>query len=152
LHYLATGNILAGSGTGKQKMAGYPANRNRISGTSLLWRRWLASCPVTFWRQKVPVCYTGTHCHRKHWSHLCVTLVKVLYTLVSRRKIVTVKVLTYSICDHDIVYHCTLHSTDLSCPMSHSRGSAVFDVVICAASNWGCCLKWEFTVSGHAVS
>jgi len=55
----------------------------------------------------------------------CVTLVKVLYTLVSRRKIVTLKMVTCSICDHDIVYHCTLHSTDLSCPMSRSRGSAV---------------------------
>jgi len=37
LHYPATGNILAGSGTGQQKLAGYLANRNRnwISGTSL---------------------------------------------------------------------------------------------------------------------
>jgi len=39
-HYPAeiSGTILAGTGagTGLEKMAGYPANRNRISGTSLI--------------------------------------------------------------------------------------------------------------------
>ena len=37
LRYPVPGTILAGTGagTGFEKMAGYPANRNRISGTSL---------------------------------------------------------------------------------------------------------------------
>ena len=37
LRYPVPGTILAGTGTGLEKMAGYPAdrNRNRISGTSL---------------------------------------------------------------------------------------------------------------------
>jgi len=36
LHYPVPVNIFAGTATGWQKMAGYPANRNRISGTALV--------------------------------------------------------------------------------------------------------------------
>jgi len=36
LRYPVPGTILAGARTGLEKMAGYPANRNRISGTSLV--------------------------------------------------------------------------------------------------------------------
>ena len=35
LRYPVPGTVLAGTGTGFEKMAGYPANRNRISGRSL---------------------------------------------------------------------------------------------------------------------
>jgi len=38
LRYPVPGIILAGTRAGFKKMAGYPANRNRISGTSLVHR------------------------------------------------------------------------------------------------------------------
>jgi len=37
LRYPVPGTVLAETGAGFEKMAGYPANRNRISGTSLLF-------------------------------------------------------------------------------------------------------------------
>ena len=36
LRYPVPSTVLAGAGTGFEKIAGYPANRNRISGTSLI--------------------------------------------------------------------------------------------------------------------
>ena len=68
LRYPVPGTVLAG--TGFEKMAGYPANRNRISGTSLHWTLIKPSSPASAHgislQKLTPCCF---RCQRQQFSH-----------------------------------------------------------------------------------